>query len=49
MVNEWCYVMCDNVIIPLLGVAAFVWSAYQEWRHRKESQVIGCLRGKEGG
>ncbi len=35
MVNNWCYVMCDSVILPLVAVATFIWTAYQEYRHQR--------------
>lgn len=36
---NWCYLMCDSVLLPLIAVATFVWTAYQEYRYRFISTI----------
>jgi len=34
----WCYALCDSVVLPILTMATFGWTAYQEYRHHKSAQ-----------
>ncbi len=35
MIENWCYVMCDSVVLPLVAIITAVWTFYQEIRHQK--------------
>lgn len=32
--QNMCYAMCDSVILPIIAVGTFIWTAYQEIRYR---------------
>lgn len=32
---NWCYTLCDGVILPAAAIVAFVWTMYQEYRHQR--------------
>jgi len=38
VIDNWCYVMCDSVILPIATVITFLWTAYQEYRHRENEK-----------
>lgn len=42
--TNWCYQMCDSVILPLIAIGTFLWTGYQELRHRKEQNTVSLRR-----
>jgi len=34
MIENWCYGMCDSVILPIVTIITFFWTIYQEKKIR---------------
>jgi len=35
MEGNMCYAMCDSVVLPLIAVMTFIWTAYQEYQLKR--------------
>jgi hypothetical protein len=38
MEPNWCYVMCDSIVLPIIALATAVVTAYQEYRRYHENK-----------
>jgi len=36
--ENWCYQLCDGVVLPVMAIIAFFWTLYQEFRHQKAKE-----------
>ena len=35
---NWCYAICDSLVLPIVAIVTFLWTIYQEWRYHEELQ-----------
>jgi hypothetical protein len=38
VLTNWCYAMCDSLVLPFVSIVTFLWTVIQEIRHQKEKE-----------
>lgn len=32
---NWCYAMCDSIILPIVSIVTFIWTAIQAYQLKR--------------